>query len=238
MAYIQGFVAAAPSEGEGEDRYRAFSEKASGLFKEFGALRQVEAWADDVADGKVTDFRKAVQARDGESVVFSWLEYPDRATYDAANEKLMNDPRMAEMGEMPFDGQRMIFGGFEPFVDVGEGRGGYVDGFVLPVPHARRQAYHDLAAASAAQFRKYGATRIVEAWGDDVPDGKVTDFKKSVQAVDGEGVVFSFIEWPSKQVRDEAWPKIMQDPEMQPPAEMPFDGQRMFWGGFRPILDA
>jgi uncharacterized protein YbaA (DUF1428 family) len=87
-------------------------------------------------------------------------------------------------------------------------------------------------------FKEYGATRVVEAWGDDVPDGKVTDFKRAVKAREGENVVFSFIEWPDKATRDGAWPKIMEDERLQPDRDkMPFDGQRMFWGGFRPILD-
>ena len=87
------------------------------MFKEFGATRQVEAWGDDVPDGKVTDFKGAVKARPDEAVVFSWLEYPDKATRDKANEKIMNDPNMQAMGkDMPFDGKRMIFGGFKPLV--------------------------------------------------------------------------------------------------------------------------
>jgi uncharacterized protein YbaA (DUF1428 family) len=79
----------------------------------------VEAWGDDVPDGKVTDFRRAVQAKDDEEVVFSWFEYPDKATRDAANEKMMSDPRMKDMGDtMPFDGKRMIMGGFSTILDV------------------------------------------------------------------------------------------------------------------------
>jgi uncharacterized protein YbaA (DUF1428 family) len=82
-------------------------------------------------------------------------------------------------------------------------------------------------------------TRHVEAWGDDVPDGKVTDFRGAVQAKEGETVVFSWVEWPSKQTRDEAWPKIMADERMKPDQEnMPFDGKRMIYGGFAPLVDA
>ena len=78
---------------------------------------------------------------------------------------------------------------------------------------------------------------VVEAWGDDVPEGKVTDFNRAVQAQDGEGIVYSYVEWPDKETRDQAWQKMMSDPDMQPGMEVPFDGKRMFWGGFRPILD-
>ena len=237
MTYVEGFVAAVPTANK--EAYRKHATDAVPLFKEFGATRMVEAWADDVPDGKVTDFKGSVQAKDDETVVFSWLEYPDKATRDAANEKIRNDPRMKDMGaSMPFDGQRMIFGGFDSFVDESAGqRGGYVDGFVLPVPDGKKAAYNDMASKAAANFKKYGAVRVVEAWGDDVPDGKVTDFKRSVKAEPGENVVYSWIEWPDKETRDAGWKQMMEDPDMKPPEDMPFDGMRMFWGGFRPLLD-
>ncbi|MBV2144577.1 DUF1428 domain-containing protein [Falsochrobactrum sp. TDYN1] len=117
MAYIEGFVVPVPKANK--ETYRKHAAQAAALFKEFGVTRMVEAWGDDVPDGKVTDFRRAVQAGPDEDVVFSWFEYPDKATRDAANEKMMNDPRMKEMGnEMPFDGKRMIFGGFSTILDV------------------------------------------------------------------------------------------------------------------------
>ncbi len=234
--YVEGFVVAVPTANK--EKYRAHAESAVPMFKEFGMTRMVEGWGDDVPDGKVTDFKGAVQAKDDETVVFSWCEYPDKATRDAANEKMMSDPRMAEMGEMPFDGSRMIFSGFDPIVDqIGEGKTGYADGYVLPVPNAKKQAYIKMAEKAAPVFREYGATRVVEAWGDDIRDGKVTDYKKAVKAEDGENVVFSYVEWPDKKTRDDAWEKIMKDERMQPDGDMPFDGQRMFWGGFETILD-
>jgi uncharacterized protein YbaA (DUF1428 family) len=96
-----------------------------------------------------------------------------------------------------------------------------------------------MALNASRVFKEYGALRVVEAWGDDVPDGKVTDFRRAVAAKDGEVIVFSFIEWPSKEARDEAWPKLMADSRMQPDkATMPFDGQRMIYGGFATVLDA
>ncbi|HWH18157.1 MAG TPA: DUF1428 domain-containing protein, partial [Allosphingosinicella sp.] len=85
---------------------------------------------------------------------------------------------------------------------------------------------------------EYGALRIVETWGDDIPDGKLTDFRRAVKAEEGENVVFSWIEWSDRAARDEAWPKIMADPDMHPDhGNMPFDGKRMFWGGFDMLLD-
>ena len=239
MAYVEGFVVAVPTANKEE--YRRHAAEAEPLFKEFGATRMVEAWGDDVPDGKVTDFKGAVQAKEDETVVFSWFEYPSRAVRDAANEKMMTDPRMSHMGaSMPFDGQRMIFSGFAPIVEEGaRGDMGYTDGFVVPVSEENKEAYRALAAKSAPIFQEHGASRVVEAWGDDVREGKVTDFRRAVKAKEGETVVFSWIEWPSKEARDEGWKKVMEDERMKPDHDkMPFDGQRMVWGGFRPILDA
>ena len=90
----------------------------------------------------------------------------------------------------------------------------YIDGFVVPVPADKKEAYRAMAAKAEPIFREYGATRLVECWGDDVPDGKVTDFKRAVKAEPGEIVVFSWIVWPSKAVRDEGNKTMMADPRM------------------------
>lgn len=112
----------------------------------------------------------------------------------------------------------------------------YVDGFVIPVPKQNLEAYKRVAEAAAAIFKELGATRVVECWGDDVKEGKVTDFHRAVQVGADENVVFSWIEYPSKEVRDQAVAKIMEDPRMEA-LEMPFDGKRMIFGGFVPLLD-
>ncbi|WP_428698578.1 DUF1428 domain-containing protein [Stappia sp.] len=115
---------------------------------------------------------------------------------------------------------------------------GYVEGFVAAVPAANKELYRKHAAEAAPLFREFGATRIVECWGDDVPEGKVTDFRGAVKATDDEVVVFSWIEFPSKEVRDAAFEKMMNDPRMKEIGDrMPFDGKRMIFGGFAPILD-
>jgi uncharacterized protein YbaA (DUF1428 family) len=113
----------------------------------------------------------------------------------------------------------------------------YVDGFVLAVPVANKEAFRRHAAEAAPVFKEHGATRVVECWGDDVPDGKLTDFRGAVKAEDGEVVVFSWIEYPSKAVRDAAMAKVMEDPRMKGMSDMPFDGKRMIFGGFAPIVD-
>jgi len=236
MTYFEGFVLAVPEANK--EAYRKHAADAAPIFLDFGVKRHFEAWDSDVPEGKVTDFRKAVDAKPDEKVVFAWFEYPSKEARNAANEKMMSDPRMQEMGaNMPFDGKRMIMGGFDAIVEEGSAKGDYTDGFIVPVSTDKREAYRELAAKMAKVFRQHGANRVVEAFTDDVPTGEVTDFYRAVKAEDGETIVFSFIEWPDKQARDDAWAKIMQDDTMKPEDPMPFSGQRMFWGGFEPILD-
>lgn len=115
MTYYSGFLLAVPTANK--QAYVDHAKKAAPMFKRFGALRMVEAWGVDVPHGKVTDFYQATKAKDDETIVFSWIEWPDRATADAAFEKMMSDPDMQNMGEMPFDGMRMMWGGFEPVMD-------------------------------------------------------------------------------------------------------------------------
>ena len=105
------------------------------------------------------------------------------------------------------------------------------------MPADKKEAYRDVAAKAAPIFKEYGATRIVECWGDEVPDGKVTDFKRAVKAEAGETVVFSWIVWPSKAARDEGNRKVMADPRMKMGDDMPFDGRRLIYGGFELLLD-
>ncbi len=113
----------------------------------------------------------------------------------------------------------------------------YVDGFVIPVPAGKKDAYRELAAVAAPVFKEHGALRVVECWQDDVPDGKVTDFKRAVQAEEGESIVFSWIVWPSREARDEGNRRAMADPRLQIVSEMPFDAKRMIFGGFTTLLD-
>ncbi len=117
----------------------------------------------------------------------------------------------------------------------------YVDGYVIPVANAKREAYIKMAQTAAKIFKEEcGALAVTETWGDDVPDGKLTSFPMAVKLEKDETVVFSWVVWPSKQVRDEGMKKFMAHPSMQPDAmpEMPFDGKRMIFGGFQVILEA
>lgn len=116
--YIQGFLVPVP--GDKKEEYRKIGAQFAEIMKDYGLIEDVEAWESDVPDGEHTDFRKAVKIEDGEKVVFSWMVWPDKATSEAAHEKMMTDPRFKEFGDaMPFDGKRMIYGGFEPLVVFG-----------------------------------------------------------------------------------------------------------------------
>lgn len=116
----------------------------------------------------------------------------------------------------------------------------YVDGFVIAVPSANKQRFIDHATTANAVFLEHGATRVRECWGDEVPVGKQTDFQRAVQAQPDEVVCFSWVEWPDKETRDGAMAKmdeLMKDPRMNPEKNpMPFDGKRMIFGGFVPVV--
>lgn len=113
----------------------------------------------------------------------------------------------------------------------------YLDGVIIPVPSGNKEAYLDHTRKMWPLMKEFGATRMIECWGDDVPKGNVTDFYASVKAEPGETIVFSWIEWPSKAVRDEGSKKMMSDPRMKDVGAMPFDGKRLIYGGFTPVLD-
>jgi uncharacterized protein YbaA (DUF1428 family) len=114
----------------------------------------------------------------------------------------------------------------------------YVDGFVLAVPTANRDAYKKHAEDAAVVFKAHGAVKFVECWGDDVPDGEVTSFPMAVKRQDDETVVFSWIIWTSREARDQGMAKVMADERLKSFAEaMPFDGKRMIYGGFEVIVD-
>jgi uncharacterized protein YbaA (DUF1428 family) len=118
----------------------------------------------------------------------------------------------------------------------------YVDGFVIAVPTANREKFIEHAKKGDSVFMDLGATRVLECWGDDVPEGKMTDFRRAVQANNDETIVFSWIEWPDKRTRDQAMSRMDEvmksDDRMNPEKNpMPFDGKRMIFGGFTPVVE-
>jgi uncharacterized protein YbaA (DUF1428 family) len=114
----------------------------------------------------------------------------------------------------------------------------YIDGFSVAVPHKNKAAYLEHATKMAVQLKALGAKRVVEGWGNDVPEGENTSFSLAVKREEGEVVCFSWIEWENKQIHDEAWEKLMSDPLMQNDDwKKIFDGKRMIFGGFDMILD-
>lgn len=114
----------------------------------------------------------------------------------------------------------------------------YVDGFVVAVKSDNRDLYQHYAQQAALVFKEHGALNVVECWGDDVPDGKVTSFPMAVKCQPDETVVFSWVQWPSKTIRDQGMAKVMLDPRFDMQKNpMPFDGKRMIYGGFAMIVD-
>lgn len=111
----------------------------------------------------------------------------------------------------------------------------YVQGFLVAVPEANKEAYRKTAEEGWKIFSKYGAISTMEAWESDVPEGEHTSFPMAVKREPGEKVVFSWILWPDKETHDKAWERIMQDPAMDG-MTMPFDGKRMMWGGFEELF--
>ncbi len=114
----------------------------------------------------------------------------------------------------------------------------YIDGFVVAVPTKNKDVYIKYARDAAVVFKEHGAQNLVECWGDDVPEGKITSFPMAVKRKDDETVCFSWILWPSREARDEGMKKSMEDPRLKPDRNpMPFDGQRMIYGGFEVVVD-
>ncbi|MBI1400871.1 DUF1428 domain-containing protein [Hyphomonas sp.] len=238
MAYIDGFVLAVPSAKK--DAYQKMASDASAVFRRLGAIGLVENWGLDVPQGKVNCFNSAVMRRPDETVMFSWIVWPDRAARDAGNKAMMEDPAFEGMSPetMPFDGQRMIFGGFEQLFGDALAAPGIVDGTLMPVPAGSRAAYLAAAEKLAAVFVEHGATSVVDAWGDDLPEGKVNSFHTAVLKKPDENVIFSWINWKDAATRQAGWDKAMADPRMAEfsPVTTGADLGRMIYGTFEPIV--
>ena len=237
MAFFNGTVAAVPTANK--SKYLDHAVTAWKIFSSYGAVRMVETWGVDVPKGKVTDFYGAVDAKEDEAIVFSWIEWPDRATSDAAWEKMMDDPAMAALDEMPFDGSRLIYGGFAPVYEGGtRDAAGYYQGFLLAVPEKNKLPYVEMADMGWKHFEKYSAIGMIEGWGEYVPKGKATDFYRATKAEDGEVPIFSWVTWPDRATCDAAAKAMEAEMSDYDMSDMPFDGMRMMWAGFEPLFDS
>lgn len=236
MTCIQGFLGAVPTANRAA--FIEHARSAAEAFSERGLVSAAECWGDDVPDGEVTSLPMAVKAKPDETVIFAWYVWPSKAVHDEVMQGPMDDPRLnPETNPMPFDASRVIFGAFEPVLELGARRpGGYVDGFVVAVKRDRREDFLNVARECDPIFLEHGANWIMEAWGVDVPEGKLTDFRRAVKAEPDEEVVFSWVQWPDRAARDAGNAKIMNDPRMAA-HEMPFDGKRLIFGGFEPVVE-
>ena len=237
MTYYTGMIAAVPTARRQD--YVDYATACWPVFRDHGARRMVETWGVEVPRGTLTDFYRAVDATDDESIVFSWITWPDRAAADAAWARTERDGAMADLPRMPFDGSRMVYGGFAPvYARGGDAAGAYYQGFALAVPVDNKAAYAEMADQGWSMFRERGALGMVEAWGEDVPRGTRTDFYRTAQAVEGAVPVFSWIAWPDRATCDAASRAMEAEMAGQPMPDMPFDGKRMMWGGFEPLFDS
>jgi uncharacterized protein YbaA (DUF1428 family) len=152
---------------------------------------------------------------------------------------MQSDPAMQQMPAMPFDGSRMIFGGFDPVFESGaHGGAGYYQGFLLAVPEGNKSAYVDMAGEGWQIFEKCGALGMIENWGVDVPKGKKTDFYRATKAENDEVPVFSWVGWPDRATCDAAAKTMEAEMGDMDMSKMPFDGMRMMWAGFEPLFDS
>lgn len=237
MTYIDGFLLAVPEAGK--EAYRKLADEIWPVFQRLGALAMVEGWGDDVPDGDITSINAAVQRKEGEIPLFSWTVWPDKAVRDRAWQEMMSNPSAHSQQDMPFDGSRMIYGGFDLLVGDPLMQAGYINGTVMPVQADQRTVYERAAGKVAEIFREHGALMAVDCWSDDLPEGKVNDFYTAVDAQGGEAIIFSWVGWADKEAHDRGWEKIMSDPRMEEfgPQTAGGDLQRMIFGSFVPLVD-
>lgn len=237
MTCITGFIAAVPTANR--DAFIRHAELAAEAFLDHGLAEGMEGWGEDVPAGEITSFPKSVLATPDESIVFSFYRWPDAAAQDRGFQAAMSDPRVDPVqNPMPFDAKRVVWGHFEPVLELGAPRpGGFFDGFVIPVPRAARADFEAFARACDPVFMEHGAAWVAECWEVEVPEGKLTDFRRAVAAKPDEAVVFSWVQWPDRAARDAGNARIYTDPRLAA-LDCPFDMTRMMYGGFAPVVQA
>ena len=243
MSYIDGLVFAIPTANRSE--FIGYAKRSDSFLE--GYTRIVYGWEDELLEGQLTDFRKSVQAKTDESIVFVWVEWPDKATrnFEHRNMQTRLETEANFINEIPpFNGRRMISGGFETIIDFETTTHNkkkditmsYIDGFLFAVKSENKEAFIDYANRANSLIE--GCTRVVYALEDDLQDGQVTDFRKAVQAKDDEAVVFGWEEWLDKEARNkghELMAERMESHETLSKEMPPFDELRMVFGGFETI---
>lgn len=237
MTYIDGTLMPVVTDHRAD--YKAYAEHVAALFKANGALELVDCWGDDVPTGKLNSFPSAVLLTPGETVVMSWIKWPSKEVRDKAWQD-MDEELMNNMPTPPFDTKRMIYGGYDVILETSKGSASEgpacIEGMMVPAKKDARDAYKDHAIKAAEIFQSYGALGVTESWADDVPPGKLNSMLSAVLAAEDEVPVYSWIDWPSKDIRDAAWPKIMEAGDLMALGDPPFDMTRMIGGVFSPLV--
>jgi len=237
MTYIQGFLVPVPETKKAA--YCKMAEESVELFTDYGAQRIVENWDSQVPKGEATDMYRAVKAEEGERVVFSWIQWESQEAFEDAHEKMGSDERMQEApSEMPFDGARIVYAGFDLLGETGDGGNvGYVQGYVAPVNNGKHEAFAEMCATMRDIAIDSGALIATDSLSGNISDGETTDFKKAVNAQADESIAFGYVEWASKEAFELGSAKMREDKRMQAMgADMPVDGKRMILGGFETLL--
>ena len=234
VRYIEAMIGSAPTDKK--EAYREAAQTMSAIFHKHGALRTVDAWGAQVPRGEKTDMYRAVQAQDGETIVFACMEWESKEARDkgfAAAEPEM----MSANAFPPLNGALAIFGRFEPLVEHGhEEAGSYIDVMFGSVAQEQKGPYTAACASYPSYFLDNGALRSVDCWGAEVPRGEKTDIYKAVQAKDGEMPVFGWIEWDSQQAAAagmRAAMAAMREAKVAPP---PMDNDLVIFGGFEVLV--
>lgn len=235
MSYYSGFLAAVPTENK--HAFIRHARHTATAFKDHGLVNALECWGVDVPDGRLTSMIKAVDCHKDETVIFAFYHWPEKQVYRDAVATSMKDTRLdPSKNHMSFDRERVLWGNFTPLFEIGrQQEGGVYDAFLLPIPKTLRDEYLEFAKSGDAIFLEHGANWCVECWEDDIPRDASYNFHKAVAKTDGEIVVLSWVQWPSKEAREAGNAKLYNDNRLSPQA-CPFDMSRMIFGSFEPVL--
>lgn len=234
MRYIEAMLGSAPTDKK--EAYREAAQTMSAIFHKHGALRTLDAWGVQVPRGGETDMHRAVQAQDGETIVFACMEWESKEARDKGFAAA--EPEMMRANAFPpLNGALAIFGRFEPLVVSGhEKAAGYIDVMFGSVEQGKKELYTAACASYPPYFLDNGALRGGDCWGAEVPRGEKTDIYKAVQSKDGEVPVFGWIEWDSQQASDDGTRAAMAAMYKAKVAPPPMDNDLAIHGGFEVLV--